>query len=95
MSGEGDGLGLPAFDPDAPCPKCGHDQISTDYHGATCDRWPGTCPVHMELSRPACCTAEHLHRWCDRCKFRWAEAVIPSPAGSPGVTAGHDRDNPT
>ena len=52
------------YDPNASCPKCGHDYVETGYeeacHWATADT----------LKRPA---KEHLRRTCGRCGFNWPE----------------------
>ena len=59
---------LPFYDPDAKCPKCGHDDISTRYVkqgrlGEPCEFYSADIREH-----------EHLHRQCRRCNYKWCEA---------------------
>ncbi len=59
---------LPAYDPAARCPKCGHDSVTTNHRAAGC-------------SDPDCwtCDQEHLFRICQRCHYGWPEAVVTAP----------------
>lgn len=59
---------LPPFNPDATCPKCGHDVVKTMYQSRGC-RFPADCGVRWDGS-------EHHDRVCQRCHFEWAESVI-------------------
>lgn len=74
------GRRLPAFRPHAICPKCLHDDVRTRHV-------PSSCPD------PACyrrqCTAEHLERRCERCRYGWAEAIAEL---APAPTT--DKDSP-
>lgn len=60
---------LPFYDQNARCPKCYHDDISTQYvkqgerYGQPCEFYPVDVREH-----------EHLHRHCRRCSFEWCEA---------------------
>ena len=56
------------YNPAGHCPKCGHDDIATEYHRAdTLD-----CAPHRESYD----SAEHIERQCKRCQFRWYEAPL-------------------
>lgn len=60
---------LPAFNPEAACPKCGHADVSVLYQDSGCP-YPYTCGEMAPFG------SEHLDRTCQRCHHRWAEAVI-------------------
>lgn len=68
---------LPPYDPDATCPKCGHEDVSTAYIGNG-HHWNckdhGAPPATFHGSRD-CCADEHLHRTCQRCHYLWREEV--------------------
>jgi len=68
------------FDPTGRCPKCGHDEVRTNYqrhaHGWGCK---DHCPPH-----PRCCRFEHLDRCCQRCYYVWAEACLGPREGEVG-----------
>lgn len=75
---------LPTFNPDACCPQCAHDEASTRYT----DRTDVACqsiyaPPAYDGARPVChyYRGPHIHRGCQRCGFRWAEA-----AGAPSMS---------
>jgi hypothetical protein len=75
---------LPPFDEKGRCPKCGGEDVRTIYQkDAHCSHYPDRCVLNG-LSEPACCKAEHLHRHCQRCRYWWAEAVIPAPSVASG-----------
>lgn len=59
-------VSLPPYRPDALCPKCSHEVISTFHvEGKDCGRdGCSSCPI------------EQLTRTCLRCKFQWPEAVL-------------------
>lgn len=54
---------LPPFDPDAACPKCGHDRVSARYRV-----WTGAFTQKQR---------EWICRQCERCGFLWDEACLP------------------
>lgn len=64
-------VGLPPYRPDGPCPKCGHDRVSTHFMADGC-------------SNPDClmCDREHLRRTCQKCNYQWAEAPIDNGGAS-------------
>jgi transcription elongation factor Elf1 len=57
------------FNPDATCPKCGNDEISS-------------CHVPERLRLFISCSdndqepEEHIRRRCTRCYYRWNEATL-------------------
>ena len=53
---------LPDYNPNAKCPVCGHDEISTFY----CIDY---CKFHAASS-------EHVDRRCKRCHYKWPEKLI-------------------
>lgn len=55
------------FNPDATCPKCGHDKVGTLHQE----------PLHQSCD-PSCRDnlPERLQRRCERCRYDWNEAVI-------------------
>lgn len=57
------------FDPNAKCPKCGHDNIKTAYYENDEHRWHGYNKLDRERS-------EHLRRTCERCRYQWNELPI-------------------
>jgi len=62
-------LTLAPFNAEATCPKCGHDTVKALYRRSAC--WSGSeCPVDWHAP------IEHLDRVCQRCFYRWAEAVL-------------------
>jgi hypothetical protein len=60
---------LPIYNPSAKCPKCYHDDISTQYvkqggrYGQPCEFYPTDIREH-----------EHMHRHCRRCSYEWCES---------------------
>jgi len=62
---------LPPYDPNAKCPKCGHDEVRTYYckTGQPLD----SCWLKIEH--------EHLHRACQRCHYKWLEACLEESDG--------------
>lgn len=57
------------YDFAAHCPKCGHKDVSTHYVSAS--YWARyDCRHHPSTNE------EHLHRWCRRCDYQWAERCI-------------------
>ncbi len=66
---------LPPFDPEVTCPKCGHDYVTVRHsNGRQRLSWGGGC---SGCPQEGC--GEHLDRQCQRCGYRWAEAVIGPP----------------
>jgi hypothetical protein len=60
---------LPPYRPDGRCSKCGYEDISTQY--VEPDRpYAYGCRFHKTTND------EHLHRYCRRCGYEWAEACI-------------------
>lgn len=78
---------LPTYNPEATCPQCAWDDISTTYLDDTehaCQTTYAPCP--REGARPVChyYSGPHHHRTCRRCGYRWAEAAMaPSMAMYP------------
>lgn len=61
---------LPPFNPEAVCPKCGSEQISTRWKRANAGQaMPLSEAVHLGVS-------EWLMRHCARCEFNWDEACL-------------------
>lgn len=56
---------LKTYDPDKICEKCGHDQISTEYHKK--DAY-SMRKCFLRIGE------EHIDRCCKRCGFVWFEA---------------------
>jgi DNA-directed RNA polymerase subunit M/transcription elongation factor TFIIS len=54
---------LPPFNPEATCPKCGHDKINCQWHDRN----------QRGFSPPA---HEWLSRRCERCGYIWDEACL-------------------
>jgi hypothetical protein len=78
------GAELPPFDGTARCPKCDGDLILTVWHDGP----------HAYTAARACAAVtfvrtsyppEHLCRTCQRCHYRWPEAVF-SDQSSPSVS---------
>jgi hypothetical protein len=71
---------LSFYNPDARCPKCYHDDISTQYvkqggrYGQPCEFYPADIREH-----------EHQHRHCRRCGYEWCESC-PKQAETPVQT---------
>lgn len=61
------------YDENATCPKCGGAEVATRHER---DAHHRDCPLRETLSRPDCCTAEHLCRTCRCCGYEWAESVL-------------------
>lgn len=80
----GSGQALPAYDPMATCRKCNGEDIATTYQPRGCV-FPARCGVGTVLG------SEHLDRYCRRCGFSWAEAVLPPLAGLDGAGQGRDE----
>ena len=57
------------FDANATCPKCGHDNVSAQYHKTVSSP---ECPLWPNIRRHG----EHLDRQCTRCRYTWAEAPL-------------------
>ena len=58
---------MPPYDAAAICPKCGHDDISTQYRSSG-NSW---------LCGTECfCDYAHIHRYCRRCGADWLEAPL-------------------
>lgn len=70
---------LPALNPEAICPKCGHDDVYMGYMRQGCPS-PARCGVRWD-------GGEHMDRVCQRCHYQWAEAVMQPPAAG---QEGHD-----
>lgn len=71
MKQKGQPMTLPPFKPDATCPKCGHEAVHTAYRPGGQSDWMD--PIeHRGQER-------HV-RTCNRCHYKWCEAVIPTPA---------------
>lgn len=75
---------LPPYDPEAICPKCGHEEVTVAYVAS-----------HTSYSSPRCGGThlthkytEHLDRHCQRCHYEWAESVIEQHAAGPARTGG-------
>jgi hypothetical protein len=62
------------FDPDARCPKCDADTVLTAWHPGTGFATEYGCAAVLLLhtSYPP----EHHCRTCQRCHYRWPEAVL-------------------
>ena len=62
---------LKPFNPDTTCPKCGGEDVSTDYHGSN----PGsvTWCYRGDCMGPQ---TEHHERHCRRCHYEWVEGVL-------------------
>lgn len=60
---------LTPFDPEAKCPKCGHDDVRVNHVGG----YRYSCTHEAKPRHPE---TEHLDRTCQRCHFGWAEAVL-------------------
>lgn len=60
---------LPPYNPEAKCPKCGHDRVTTYWvsleDSDKYDEW------HCDGNKQ-----EHHNRTCERCRFSWAESVL-------------------
>ena len=59
---------LPLYNPDAKCPKCGHEDIYTAFHGKgdctfLCVGW-----LQVDI--------DYLNRHCRRCSYGWLEAPL-------------------
>ena len=65
---------LKPYDPDATCPKCGHDDIMTVHHKF--GRQSTVCSPSVSAYFRDMPEGEHLHRTCRRCRYEWPEAVI-------------------
>ncbi len=61
---------LKPFNPEARCPKCGHDTVKTRY----CRGGPDS--DYRDLCWDKGLNREHLHRNCERCHYEWEEACI-------------------
>lgn len=70
---------MPPFDAASICPKCGHDKVNTVYQES---RHP-SCDDFCRDKLP-----ERLERWCDRCRYRWAEACIDAASPDAPETGG-------
>jgi hypothetical protein len=78
-------VNLPPYAPEATCPKCGHDQSTVRYSNGR-SSWSGGCYGCPQEGR-----SEHLDRRCERCCYRWAEAVIaPAEQARDGREDGGD-----
>lgn len=68
-------MSLPPYDPEAKCPKCGHDVVSTVY----CTSTPYGHVQTLNYPGEVCIEkVEHHHRRCQRCSYAWVEDVVPS-----------------
>jgi C4-type Zn-finger protein len=65
-------MNLPPFNPEATCPKCGHDQINCRWRVAE-------GPLAHKAPAP-----EWLSRYCTRCGYIWDESVLE--AAPPAAT---------
>lgn len=72
---------LPPFNPEARCPKCGHDAVNVVYVKA-----------HAGGSTPGCGATiddfkyrEHMDRACQRCHYEWGEAVLEPASAARGA----------
>lgn len=78
------GLPIPDYDATAKCPKCAGDDIHTSYQRtAHChsSSFPNECAINRFTPSDDCCDpakSEHLHRYCRRCSYQWAENVVAS-----------------
>lgn len=68
---------LPPYNPEATCPKCGHDDVHTRYEPTAHHH---SCQVREMVTDPVCCTAEHMERTCRRCGYQWPEACMAAPS---------------
>lgn len=67
---------LKPFNPNAMCPKCGHDVVRVSYSVGGCP-YPADCGVSAAFD-----DGEHLDRTCQRCHYEWAEAVMRQPTAA-------------
>jgi len=58
------------FDPEATCPKCGHDDVRLRFSSGL-SPWTGGCSSEC----PSAWSGEHLDRRCKRCGYKWTERV--------------------
>lgn len=65
----------PQYNPDATCPKCRHDDVSTRWQDA---KEPCRHPSCLTRSDDCAGWPERLQRRCERCRFGWFEAVEDS-----------------
>lgn len=65
---------LPPYNSEATCPKCGHGKSTVRYSNGR-SSWNGGCSACSQQGR-----GEHLDRQCERCSYRWSEAVIEQQA---------------
>jgi ribosomal protein L37E len=75
---------LPTYSPEAICSACGFDKISTQWipnPEHACQRV--YAPEEVVGNQRVCWywKGEHMHRFCQRCGFKWAEAVV-NPTGA-------------
>ena len=59
---------LGRYNPDAICPKCGHDEVGTFHHDSSSP---------MDKFWPDLEDREYLSRTCRRCHYEWAECPTP------------------
>jgi hypothetical protein len=62
------------FNPDATCPKCGHDEISSLHV-------PERNRGHIYSTEQDQERAEHIRRRCQRCHYSWNEATLDREEG--------------
>jgi predicted nucleic-acid-binding Zn-ribbon protein len=63
---------LPKFSEACVCPKCGGTDVSAEWIEAG---------AHWCVATSRCVEkAEHLHRHCRRCHFKWNEAPLDAEA---------------
>ncbi len=66
-------LGMKDFNPEAKCPKCGFDDINTQYFPRI--DWISCCDYSRTYNEKQL-LKEHLKRYCTRCHFAWPENII-------------------
>jgi len=73
---------LPPFNAKAVCPKCGYaEEAGVKWVQSPL---PAPIPYPMECLRHEYVECDHLHRFCQRCGYSWAEACLDAtPALAP------------
>ena len=61
------------FDPNAKCPKCGYEEINTNYFEKV--EWVSSCDTCRTYNGKQV-VKEHLKRMCTRCHFTWPENIL-------------------
>ena len=63
-------MNLKPFDAEACCPKCGNDDISTQYHAVGASRPMDDC-WNTSIEEVV-----HHDRYCRRCSYEWYEGMV-------------------